>query len=107
MITTESCPKFNKCSSNICPLDDSWSKRVHLHGEPICFYCREYVKQGGIARLRSYIPIEMIELIAEVLPEINKRYVDIKRRLERAGTTGSKIESCSNFVSKTSEPVGT
>jgi len=90
-ITPNSCPKYEKCSANICPLGSDWQLRTHRNGEPTCFYLREYVKQGGIAKLRGYIPKEMLEQIAEVLPDIMLRYVDIKNRLKRSGKTSSKI----------------
>ena len=93
MIAPDSCPKYEKCSANICPLDPDWQLRTHLNSEPVCFYLREYVKQGGIARLRGCIPREMLEQIAEVLPEIKSRYGTIKRRLESAAKTGSKIDA--------------
>jgi len=64
MIAPDFCPKYEKCSANICPLDRDWKLRSHLKGEPTCFYLREYVKQGGIARLRGCIPKEMLEQIA-------------------------------------------
>ena len=93
MITPDSCPKYEKCSANICPLDRDWKLRTHLNSEPICFYLREHVKQGGIARLRGCIPREMFKQIAEVLPEIKSRHGNIKRSLERAAKTGSTIDA--------------
>ena len=93
MITPDSCPKYEKCSANICPLDPNWKLRAHMNSEPVCFYLREYVKQSGIARLRGCIPKEMFKQIAEVLPEIKSRYGTIKRRLESAAKTGSKIDA--------------
>jgi len=93
MITPGFCPKYKKCSANICPLDHDWQLRTHLKGEPVCFYLREYVKQGGIARLRGCIPREMFEQIALNLPDIRSRHGDINRRLENAAKTGSKIDA--------------
>jgi len=91
MITLDSCPKYEKCSANICPLDRDLRLRTHLKGEPTCFYLREYVKQDGIGILGGCIPKEMLEQIAEVLPDIMLRYVDIKNRLKRSEKTSSKI----------------
>jgi hypothetical protein len=85
------CPKFEKCSAPICPLNDQES--VHLKGEPICFYLRECVKQGGFSRIAGYIPKEMAKKIAEKLPGILSRHVDIKNRLSRAALSGSKLDS--------------
>ena len=93
MITPDACPKYEKCSANICPLDRDWQLRTHMNSEPVCFYMREFVKQGGTARLRGYISKEMLEQIAEVLPEIKSRYINISCRLESAAKTGSKIDA--------------
>jgi len=93
VIASEFCPKFIKCSANICPLDRDWTSRSHLRGEPICFYMREYVKQAGRFKLSGYIPRVMINQIAEVLPEINARHVDIKNRLKRSAKTVSKLDA--------------
>ncbi len=93
MMTPETCPKYDKCSANICPLDRDWKQRTHLKGEPVCFYLREYVKSGGKARLRGYIPREMVNRIAVALPEIKARYADIKRRLNRSAQNSPKIDA--------------
>ena len=93
MITPDSCPKYAKCSANICPIDPDWQLRTHMKGERICLYLREYVKQGGIARLRGSLPKEMLEKIALNLPDIWSRYGNIKRSLERAAKTDSKIDA--------------
>jgi len=93
VIAPEFCPKFSKCSANICPLDGDWKSGSHLRGEPICFYMREYVKQAGRFKLGGYIPREMINQIAEVLPEINARHADIKNRLKRSAKTGSNLDA--------------
>jgi hypothetical protein len=85
------CPKFEKCSAPICPLNNQES--VHLPGEPICFYLRECVKQGGFARISAYIPKEMAKIISSSLPGILSRHVDIKNRLSRAAGSGSKLET--------------
>jgi len=89
------CPKFDSCNAPVCPLHDEHT--THLSGEPICFYLREYVKNGGIDRLWMYMPREMVELIADRLPEITSRHVDIKNRLERAAKSGSKMETFKNL----------
>lgn len=87
------CPKFERCNAPICPLDDDWKIRGHGKGEPVCFYLREYVKQGGKARIQGYIPKEMFQRIGQVLPEIISQHGDIKRRLFRAKNSGSKIDA--------------
>lgn len=90
MITSHDCPKFDRCSAGVCPLDKTAGS--HLTGEPVCFYLREFVKDGGEARLRRSLPGVMVDEIANELPAIISRYGDIKRKLERAAKTGSKSE---------------
>lgn len=85
------CPKFERCSAPICPLDSQPS--VHLTGEPICFYLQEVVKNGGFARISAYTPGEMAKNISLKLPEITSRYADIKTRLDRCSMTGSRIDN--------------
>lgn len=87
------CQKFEKCSAPICLLDTDRQERSHLKSEPVCFYLREYVKNGGRGRLLVHTPRELVELIADRLPEITSRHVDIKHRLDRAAKSGAKMET--------------
>ena len=92
-IQTPECPRFAKCSSNICPVDEGWPQRKHIRGEPICLYLREAVKVGGLAVLGVHIPAELSKQVVRALPEIIDRYADMSRRLKRSATTPSKIVS--------------
>ncbi len=85
------CPKYDRCSAPACPLWDI--NTTHLKGERVCFYLREYVKQGGRAKLLGVLPREMVNQIAEVLPVIISRHSDIKKQLNRSALTGSKIDA--------------
>ncbi len=85
------CPKFDRCSAPICPLDADWAARVHLKGERICFYVLEYVKPGAKARFRGSTAREIYEAIQFLLPSILSRYAPLKRVLMRARRTGSRM----------------
>ncbi len=85
------CPKFDRCSALICPLDADWAARVHLKGERICFYLLEYVKPGAKARFRGSTAREIYEAIQFLLPRILSRYAPLKRALRRAVRTGSRM----------------
>jgi len=91
MISPEACPKFNKCSANICPLDPDMLKRTHLPGERVCFYLTEYVKPHAKEILRGSLPEKQLEAIAEAYPKIIARYSPIKRRLIDAAKKGSRM----------------
>lgn len=90
-MTPEDCPKFRHCSAPICPLDPHWRVRRHRNKEPVCFYLLEYVKPGIHEALRRTIPTELFEAVEVAHPEIIDRYGPIKRRLERASKTESRL----------------
>ena len=84
------CPKFDHCSAPICPIDPEWQKRVHIKGDPVCFYLRQHAKDplwgqkvGGVAR-------KLINKVGEVYPEIIARYAPIKNSLARAAISPVK-----------------
>ena len=78
------CPKFDHCSAPICPIDPEWQKRVHIKGDPVCFYLRQHAKDplwgqkaGGVAR-------KLISKVGEVYVEVVARYGPLKTALVRA-----------------------
>ena len=84
------CPRFDKCSAPICPLDRDWRLRVYRKSEPICLYLREYVKPNAKTRFQGCIAIQIFEVIQEHLEALCHRYAPLHRALERAKRTGSK-----------------
>ena len=99
-VTPERCPRFQGCSANICPLDPKWRKRNHLKGEPVCGLLVESVKPGGEARLRGYIQGELVDTVLGRRDAISACWGDVKRRLDRAALTGSKLESAERMRRK-------
>jgi hypothetical protein len=95
----KACPRFEKCSANICPLDPLWRKRVHREGEPICGLAREAVKDGADRRLEGYIPQEMLAEVRRTIPQIMARWVPIQKGLERAAISGSKMDARAPWLS--------
>ncbi len=124
----EDCPRFDRCSAPICPLDADWQHRAHLNGEPICIFLREAAKQGGKLRVstekrpitgdfRDYIPDKdgsgvptypptpdqrhvtqktaitapLAEALNKAYPDIRDCFSDIRRRLDRAANSPSKL----------------
>ena len=86
------CPKFDKCSVPICPLDCDFHERTHLKGEPICRYLHEYVKPGGKVVLRGSLPEAIVDRVVQVYPEIITRYRPINWKLrEESAKEPSKI----------------
>jgi len=88
----DDCPKFHTCSANICPLDKVWRKRTHLKGERVCFLLCEAVKPHAEAIFRGVGRSNLRSAIVEVMPEITARWGDIRRALQRASKTGSRMK---------------
>ena len=87
------CPKFSKCSANICPLDPDWRLRTHIQGERICLLLNEAVKHDAERNFTLAHRKELYLQVVAVLPAIQSRWGDIKRGLERAKRTGSRMRA--------------
>ena len=87
----DSCPKFEKCSAPICPLDQNWQRASHLQHERVCFYLCESQKRGSEALFGSRGLGELYKLIVEATPAISTRWATIKKALTRAGKSGSRM----------------
>jgi len=97
------CPKFGRCSANVCPLDPDWHLRTHGPGEPICSLALECVKTGSDERLQGVVPADVLEEVRRHLPGLASRTYVIRRALERAATSGSRLD---NFKRLDREPPG-
>lgn len=82
------CPRWDYCGAPICPLGGGG---IHLEGESVCFYIRELYKVGGRARLRASIPGWLFEEVAEAAPRILEQHGPIRRAVQRASKTPSKM----------------
>lgn len=43
------CPKYENCNANVCPIDQDWRLRSHLRGESSCHFLRLVVKNAATA----------------------------------------------------------
>jgi hypothetical protein len=87
------CPRFGSCNAPICPLDPDWRRAQHLKGEAVCGLLSELVKDGGEARLRGCVPCVLVDTLTVTLPKITATWASIRKQLERASRTGSRLES--------------
>ena len=90
-LSPSECPKFQSCSANICPLDPDWQKRIYLKGEPVCFYMLEAQKKGARCRFRGTIEGEIYRAICIVVEPMICAYEPLRKRLERAKRTKSRM----------------
>lgn len=89
----QACPKFDGCSAPICPLDADWPRRIHRKGEPVCFYLLEYVKPGSRARFEGRTAVFLYELMESSIGRLCSRHAPLRRAVERAKRTGSRMNS--------------
>jgi hypothetical protein len=94
----DDCPKFGLCSANVCPLDADWRRHVHLRGERVCLWLREWSKVGGIAHIRERLLPEQAEAVGVVhsaLTRVDARlqhgHRELRRVLRASSQTGSKL----------------
>ena len=85
------CPKYERCSSPICPLDPDWRRRNMLNDESVCFYLSESVKNGARNVFEGAGLGELYEVVVLASPFISATYPRIYRALERAKQTGSRM----------------
>jgi hypothetical protein len=87
----EDCPKFNRCSAPICPLDPDVLSRTYLPGEPVCLYMREFVKPDAKDRFQGAQRGDLYDHLSHSLETLLDRYAPLRKALKRASKTGSKL----------------
>jgi hypothetical protein len=90
MTAPQGCPRYGRCSANVCPLDLDWRKRLHVRGDETCFFLVESVKANAVENFASLGLGWLLDIANRVradesLPD------DIQRTLERAKSSGSRI----------------
>lgn len=103
----QDCPRYDRCSANICPLDVDWRKRSHVRGDEVCFYLTESTKADAAANFASLG-------LGWLLDESNLVRADsalpdgIRLTLDRARNTGSRIvnqrKAAARLLSKREAP---
>lgn len=86
------CDRFQSCSANICPMDIQWPIRKHLNGDRVCFYLIEAQKTNAKAIFDKCGRRHVYELMLAATPNIIARHYPIKRALEQAKKTGSRMD---------------
>lgn len=86
------CPKWEKCSAPICPLDTDWKKRMMLAEDRVCFLMNEAVKSGAEDRFKLSAYSELYATIHEAMHNIIASNVIIKNRLNKASNKQSRME---------------
>ena len=86
------CPRWDRCSAPICPMDENWRQRKHIANDPICFYLRERCKPNGQAIIGQVLQMRARDTIEENYLAIMEAHGDIRRACKRSSANGSRIE---------------
>lgn len=89
----QSCPRYDKCSAPLCPLDSEWRRRKHLQGERVCYFLREAIKDGAAARFEATADVEIFAAATQMLAEPENLNAYVRQRLRDAEQTGSRLDS--------------
>lgn len=87
------CPKFEKCSAPICPLDPNWINAKHPNGERVCFYLGEAQKAGAEALFGDRGLGVLYQVMLGATPDISARWGTIRNALTRAAKAGSRMNT--------------
>lgn len=87
----EPCSKFDHCSATLCPLDPDRAMRKVHRDDPVCFYLLEISKPGGVERISMGHSEEFIKVVTTVYMEVTSTACPIKKSLQRAQQTPSRI----------------
>ena len=85
------CPRYDRCSAPVCPLDPEWRLRSHLKGEPVCGLLLELSKTGGEATLRGFLPAQVAQVAITLAPALLARHAPLRKAWEKASKTGSRL----------------
>lgn len=85
------CPRYERCSAPICPMDRDWRRRTHLKGEPACGLLLELAKSSGEATLRGVLRAEVADAVVAHTPVMLARYAPLRRASEKAAGSGSRL----------------
>lgn len=86
-----SCPKWEKCSANVCPLDPNWTSRTHREGERVCRALIETSKQGLESINRPIWTGKLLEKVLGCQAAILDRHYGIRAACVKAASTQSRM----------------
>jgi len=87
----QECPRWSKCSAPLCPLDIQSHRSTMTRHDPTCSYMLEAVKRGAEARFKERGLESLFVQVVDAIPAFCYRYGRIRRSLERAMLSGSKM----------------
>lgn len=85
------CPKWHKCGAPLCPLDANIFTRVMRNDDPVCYYLTEAAKVDAAAIFRWRGRAELFSVVSALMQPMSSRWGRIRRALERAKSTGSRM----------------
>jgi hypothetical protein len=91
MAEPRDCPRWERCSAPLCPLDPQWRVRKMVPSEPVCLYLRELAKPDGSATLARFLPQCMVQQVIAAAPGMLATASPLRRALRGAASTPSRL----------------
>lgn len=88
------CHRFDSCSAPICPIDPEMKRRTYSKGEAICRLMLESVKPDAELIFQGTIGVLHFQAITEAAEWAKSAHSSLKRRLEHASRTPSRLGGC-------------
>lgn len=86
------CPRFQRCSAAVCPLQGSVLDQKMLNGERVCGILLEYQKVASRAFLTTHYGTEMMLVMGQATEQIKAHGTYLLRSaLKRAASTGTRL----------------
>lgn len=92
-VAPTACPRWERCSAPICPLDADWRLRTHIENEPVCGLLLELAKDGGEATLRACVSGHVVDALVTLAPPIHAAHGPVRRACLRAAKAGSRLKA--------------
>jgi len=91
--TPQDCPKWDKCSAPICPLDPLRFQRTMYPEDPVCIYLLETLKANAESNFKAVGLAWLRREILGTTDELESHFPSIRIRASRARETGSKMSA--------------
>lgn len=92
-VSPRDCPRWDRCSVAVCPLEPITQRRVFRNDEPVCFFLTEAQKANAEAVFDDRGLGWLHGLMLAATPALSSRHRRIEIALERAKCSGSRMQT--------------
>jgi len=92
-VSPRNCPRWDRCSVAVCPLEPITQRRAFRNDEPVCFFLTEAQKVNAAAVFEERGLRWLHGLMLAATPSLSSRYRRIESALKRAKGSGSRMQT--------------